>query len=95
VCSHGLAVAGYQDDSSVAVGCAMHTGPTQNLPDIVLSSKFERINVNKTRCRLQGSFASAWPELIIACDVRERSLLQTDRQKDRHHNRITLRLPPL
>jgi len=26
---------------------------------------------------------SAWPELIIACDVRGRVLLQTDRQKDK------------
>jgi len=25
-----------------------------------------------------GRFASAWPELIIACDVRGRGLLQTD-----------------
>jgi len=33
----------------------------------------------KTRCRSPGSFASAWPELIIACDVRGRGLLQTDR----------------
>jgi len=47
---------------------------------------------NETRCRSPGSFASAWPELIIACDVRGRGLLQIDRQtegQDRHHNRVT------
>jgi len=35
-----------------------------------------------TRCRSPGSFASAWPDLIIACGVRERGLLQTDRKTD-------------
>jgi len=61
--------------------------------------------LGSTRCRLPGSFASAWPELIIASDVRrrgealpeviitydarKRGLLQTDGQKDRHHNQIT------
>jgi len=66
-----------------------------------------------TRCRLPEKFASAWPELIIACDVKGAwrvaaplqlvatavslgGLLQTDRQKDRHHNRgYILRLLPL
>jgi len=41
------------------------------------------------RCQSLGSFASIWPELLIACDVRGRGILQTDRQKDRHHNRVT------
>jgi len=48
-----------------------------------------RDHKQKTRCWSPGSFASAWPELIIACDVRGRGLLQTDRQKDRHHNQVT------
>jgi len=31
-----------------------------------------------TRCQSPGSLVSAWPELIIACDVRGRGLLQTE-----------------
>jgi len=39
--------------------------------------------------KLDAGHREAWPELIIACDVRGHGLLQTDRQKDRHHNRVT------
>jgi len=36
------------------------------------------------RCRSPGSFTSAWLELIIiACDVRGRGILQTDRETNR------------
>jgi len=37
-----------------------------------------------------GNFASAWPELIIACDIRGRGLLQVDRQdrKTEGNNRV-------
>jgi len=38
--------------------------------------------MRQTRCQSLESFASAWPELIIACDVRGRGLLQTDGQTD-------------
>jgi len=31
---------------------------------------------------MPGSFASTWPELIIACDVRGHDLLQTDMRTD-------------
>jgi len=34
---------------------------------------------NTTRGQSLGSFASAWPKLIIGCDVRGHGLLQTDR----------------
>jgi len=48
-----------------------------------------------TRCQSPGSYASAWPELIIAYDVRWRGLLQTDRQKDTSQPGYVLRLWPL
>jgi len=69
----------------------------------------------KNKMPVKGSFASAWPERIIACDVKgvasgctsavgrhyswparligslstHSDYRQTDRQKDRHHNRVT------
>jgi len=41
---------------------------------------------NKTRCRSPGSFASAWPELLTACEVVTSGGVAYYRQ-DRHHNR--------
>jgi len=35
-----------------------------------------------TRCWSPRCFASAWPKLILACDVKSRGLLQTDRQAE-------------
>jgi len=50
---------------------------THQISDAVTARRLWKIK--NTRCQPQGSSAPAWPE-IIACDVRGRGLLQTDRR---------------
>jgi len=67
------------------ISCVVRRYGVMDWPKVATVAK--QYNYQETRCRSPGSFASSWPELIIACDVRGRGLLQIE--KDRHHNRVT------